>query len=350
MKKIVVKSIILCAISYLFYACSEKVDLQGPYEANAYIFGMLDATQDTQKIKIYKIFGGVGKSGAENIDSIYFKPGEIEAKIVSIKPNGQIGSTKFLNYANNSSLDPNGVFNPNNAVYYYTDKRLSSDSTYKVMVTIKSNDRKIESEPILMTDTCAIEPPPLNPPSPLRSFDGSLTLRNDYITNLDTQKIYVIRFKNARNIKGINGKIEFVYGNYNFQNLLQYKSRLSYNLNNISFSDQTANQFIIFEVSNVNLLKYWGANIPNTDPVITLRRPFELNFTFTYYNKEVETFNLTQNTSTGLSQDKIAYSNIKNGLGFVGARSVVTYFRQTLLSDTKLEKSNYTKKLMFKDF
>jgi hypothetical protein len=78
-----------------------------------------------------------------------------------------------------------------------------------------------------------------------------------------------------------------------------------------------------------------------------------MDFTFTTFDKETETYLVSQNESTGLSQEKLNYSNIKNGLGFIGSRNIITYFRKVQTNnasdnmDRVLSKYKSTKKLGF---
>jgi hypothetical protein len=122
MKKIVIKSVLSLALMSLLISCKDTVDLQGPYEEKMYVFGLLDASQSSQKIKIYKVFSGAnGIQSAQNLDSIYYKSNELNVKLVEDSAGRKLDIP--LLYANNSTLNSSGPFNPNDAVYYYTEKR-----------------------------------------------------------------------------------------------------------------------------------------------------------------------------------------------------------------------------------
>jgi hypothetical protein len=355
MKKILINSVLIALFALLFTNCKDTVDLQAPFEENVYIFGMLDARQSTQKIKIYKVFTGANPSkSAQILDSIYFKPGELDVKLevfdlVGNKSNNSIP----LLYANNSTLSGGGSFNPNDAVYYYTNSKLSVDSLYKLVVKTKTN-KIVESELVKMCDTVRLVQPES---TGFRTFNGSLISQNDIITDLDTTKSYKIKLAKAKdksgklkgNVKGMNCKLNFTYNNYGASLNLLYKRSLVYNLKNVSFTTNSVDEVAYLDVRNVDFLRYWGQMIKDDDPNVTRRIPESMDFTFTAYDKETETYIAAQNETTGLSQEKLSYSNIKNGQGFLGSRNTVTYFRTTNIGGTMLEKSVYTRNLKFRD-
>jgi hypothetical protein len=344
MKKIIRNSVLLTILAVFASNCSEKVDLQGPYEENVYVFGLLDASIPTQKIKIYKVFSGAnGTQSSQNLDSIYFKDGELDVKL-EVYGNNNVKSKKIipLLYANDATLNPNGPFNPNDAVYYYTNEKIYFDSIYKLVINTKKNKR-IESDFIKIADSCNFQT--VFPGLP--TFDQELVYRSGQAYRaLDTTRIYRMKFAEAKNVRGINCKMEFVYENRNSQNIVLSTKSVFYDFKNIQFTN-SLNETIFYNVNEVEYLKSWGANIPDDNSVFK-RTSKGLNFTFTTYDYETDAFIKTQNESTGLSQEKLSYSNIKNGLGFIGSKNQITYYRTTPSNfDALIGKSKYTRNLKF---
>jgi hypothetical protein len=344
MKKIIRNSVLLTILAVFAINCSDKVNLQGPYEENVYVFGLLDASIPTQKIKIYKVFSGAnGTKSSQNLDSIYFKNGELDVKLEVYDLNN-VKSKKVipLLYANDATLNSNGTFNPNNAVYYYTNEKIYFDSVYKLVINTSKNKR-IESENIKIADSCNFET--VFPSLP--GFGQELVFRQEVYTFLDTTRLYKIKFASAKNVKGINCKMKFIYGNYNGAGFLQKKDSVVYDFNNLKFSGINT-ELLEYNIDQNNFLKYWGENIP-VDNSVFERRSLSMDFTFTTYDKETDTFLAAQNESNGLSQEKISYSNIKNGLGFIGSRNSITYHRSTTFNvDKVIGKSRYTRNLGFR--
>jgi hypothetical protein len=344
MKKIIRNSVLLTILAVFASNCSDKVDLQGPYQENVYVFGLLDAAQSTQKIKIYKVFSGAnGSQSSQNLDSIYFKNGELDVKL-EVYDNNNVKSKKVipLLYANDATLNGNGPFNPNNAVYYYTNEPIYFDSVYKLVINTNKNKR-IESDYIKIADSCNFQT--VFPSLP--GFGQELVFRQEVYTFLDTTRIYKIKFADAKNVKGINCKMVMTYGNYDGLGFLQSKQSVQYDLKNLKFSG-VGNENIEYNIDQNDFLKYWGENIP-VDNSVFERRSLSMDFTFTTFDKETETFLAAQNESNGLSQEKLSYSNIKNGLGFIGSRNTITYYRSTTFNvDKVIGKSKYTRQLRFR--
>jgi hypothetical protein len=346
MKKIIRNSVLLTILAVFASNCSDKVDLQGPYQENVYVFGLLDASQSTQKIKIYKVFSGAnGTQSAQNLDSIYFKNGELDVKLEVYKLDSsanKLTNDIVLNYSTNSTLNNNGPFNPNDAVFYFTNTPIKFDYTYKLVINTNKNKR-IESDYIKIADSCNFQT--VFPSLP--GFGQELVFRQEVYTFLDTTRIYKIKFADAKNVKGINCKMVMTYGNYDGLGFLQSKQSVQYDLKNLKFSG-VGNENIEYNIDQNDFLKYWGENIP-VDNSVFERRSLSMDFTFTTFDKETETFLAAQNESNGLSQEKLSYSNIKNGLGFIGSRNTITYYRSTTFNvDKVIGKSKYTRQLRFR--
>jgi hypothetical protein len=343
MKKIIRNSVLLTILAVFASNCSDKVDLQGPYQENVYVFGLLDGSQTTQKIKIYKVFSGANAAqSSKNLDSIYFKPGELDVKLEVYDNNLKPKRAITLQYANNSNLNNDGPFNPSDAVYYFTNEKISFDSTYKLVINTNKNKR-VESEYIKVADSCKFQS--VSPGIP--TFNQEVVFRQEVYTFIDTTKAYKIKFASAKNVKGLNCKMVMTYGNYSGGGLLLEKKSVEYDLKNIKFSG-IANEFIQYNIDQNDFLKFWGQSIP-VDNSVFERRTISMDFTFTTYDKETETFLTAQNESTGLSQEKLSYSNIKNGFGFIGSRNKITYYRFTSFNiDKVIGKSRFTRLLKFR--
>jgi hypothetical protein len=265
MKKILRNSILFVLLATFASSCSNKVDLQGPYQENMYVFGMLDASAPTQKIKIYKVFSGAnGTQSSQILDSIYYKPNDLDVKLVTYNASGKEGAKIPLLYANNSSLNPNGPYNPNDAVYYYTNTKISSDSTYKLVV--KSKNKTVESSIIKVADSCNFQ----NVFPGIATFNSELVYRDEVYAFLDTTRIYFIKFAESKNVKGINCKVKFTYGNYASNGLLINTGSSTYDLKNISFSS-LLNENIQYSIDQNDFLRYWGQTIPD-EPSVFVRR------------------------------------------------------------------------------
>ncbi len=323
MKKILINSVLVLLLTVFFSACKDTVDLQGPYEENVYVFGFLDASQTTQKIKIYKVFSGAnGVQSAQNLDSIYYKNGELNVRLEEYKVNGEFTKNINLLYANDGKLEP-GTFNTNNAVYYYTNEPILVNRNYKLVINAKT--KTVTSELIKVSDSSNFE----------KTFPSIANLGDDIVNRQDvavfgfkdTARTLGIKLGESPNVKGVNLKIKFTYGNYNSLAALINKESVVYDLKNVSFTGTAPNETVSFRFNMNDFCTFLGNNVKFNTPAVAYQRALNMDFTFTTFDKETETYMISQNQSTGLSQEKLSYSNIKNGLGFIGARNMITYFR-----------------------
>ncbi len=322
MKKIFANTLFLLFLSAFVLTCKEDVDILGPYEENLFVFGLLDASQTTQKIKIYKIFAGLnGKQSAQNLDSIYYKNGEIDVQLLEYRGD-KIKAIDFK-YANDGQLEPNGDFNTNSAVYYYTNEPILVNSTYKLVIKAKS--KTVTSELIKIADSCNFEPTLFS----VANFGSDIVYRHDRVSFgfKDTIRALKIVFGQSPNVKGINLKVKFTYGNYNIFEALINKETVIYNLKNVNFSSTNPNEKASYDFNVNAFCAFLGKTITFNPIAVRYQRALAMDFTFTTFDKEMETYLIVQNESTGLSQEKLSYSNVKNGLGFIGSKNSITYYR-----------------------
>lgn len=322
MKTTFINTIEVLVFFILSVACKETVDILAPYEENLSVFGLLDPSQTTQKIKIYKVFSGFnGANSAKNLDSIYYKNGELDVQLLEYS--GDDVKTINLSYANDGILEPGGDYNTNNAVYYYTNEPILVDRTYKLV--IKTKTKTVTSELIKIADSCNFKPVLYS----IANLGSDIVYRNDYARFgfKDTTRYLRIQLGKSPNVKGINLKIRFTYSNYNAQSVLINKESLIYDMKNVTFSSTS-----VFETHNYDFkiqafCSFLAKNVKYDPSIIKYQRASEMDFIFTTFDIETERYLVVQNESTGLSQEKIGYSNIKNGLGFLGSRNTIIYYR-----------------------
>lgn len=121
-------------------SCETDFSLNGDYEIQPVVFGLLDNSQDVHFIKITKAFLGDGDNlvYAQNPDSNYFA--NVSAVVTEYNEDGDAtGRVWNLNDTIITNKDTDGVFyGPNQKVYVFYESDLDSSMTYDLNVDINN--------------------------------------------------------------------------------------------------------------------------------------------------------------------------------------------------------------------
>lgn len=138
-------------------SCSNKVDLYADYKDIPVIYGLLDATQDTNFIKIVRAFSGSDEASVDATqvalipDSCNY-PGKLDAKIYRYKHaygnSYSLDGTIELDTLTIHDKDSGTFYYPNQKVYYATNgiKPNTDNATYKYRLEIVRGTDTISSE------------------------------------------------------------------------------------------------------------------------------------------------------------------------------------------------------------
>ncbi len=121
--------LVLVALTTLT-ACETEVDLVAPYKTTPVIVGVLDQTADTQFVRINRTYlsnnNAVQYAGVK--DSVEYDPSEVQARLVKLNNETEIGSIE-LEHITLPSRDP-GVFYDEDVSFWYTSETLFSESEW----------------------------------------------------------------------------------------------------------------------------------------------------------------------------------------------------------------------------
>ena len=141
----------------IFVSCSTKVDLYADYKDIPVIYGLLDATQDTNYIKVVRAFSGSDEATVDATqvaliaDSCNY-PGKLDAKIYRYKhvygTMYNLDGTIELDTMTIHDKDSGTFYYPNQRVYYTTSgiKPNTDYDTYKYRLEIVKGMDTISSE------------------------------------------------------------------------------------------------------------------------------------------------------------------------------------------------------------
>jgi hypothetical protein len=127
----------LIAITFGFSSCETDFSLNGNYQIQPVVFGLLDHRQDVHLIKITKAYLGDGDNlvYAQNPDSSYFN--QVDAKVVEFIDGTATGRewTLFDTTVTNKSTD--GLFYaPDQKAYAFYESNLDSTADYTLSIII----------------------------------------------------------------------------------------------------------------------------------------------------------------------------------------------------------------------
>ena len=329
------RHLILFAAVALLNACSEDIDLTAPYQETAAIYGLLNANDSVQYIRVSKAFLGDGNVYvmAQQVDSVVY--GDIlDVKIERIK-NSVVLETFNLTRVTIIPKD-SGTFYYPGQVYYKVDRPITdANSSYWLTV------RNTQTGYVAKSTTNLIPDITMKVNSPLYNA----TTDADFATQLPI----TYKFNATANSRVFDMEIVFRYREIDPSGSVSYKSVT------IPFNEQFANptEEVDFQYYRPDFLVALGQSIPVVQGVVRKIdqlpggvKPVEYRFycgtedLYTYYQ-------ITQ-PSSGIVQERPLFTTIENGVGIFTSRLIHSEFRN-LSGNTKavMDTSRFTRDLNF---
>lgn len=292
----------------LLYACSTDFEINAPRDETPVIFGLIDASADTNFIKISKTFQGDGNilDFAQVRDSSEYK-GKIKAYLKEIGTN----DTLWLDTITIQNKET-GQFYSGPTTAYYTTSALNEKSGYEIVVNA--------SNKVASARTNTVGPVQIAKPQErdVRLVTG--TSAPWTYNSLD------VEWRTSANAKLVEVSIVLEYEEFYTDKPKQYKTfeyfigskRASTDLGGevVQFSWDAENFFI--KLSQIetpsNVTKRVIETIDAQYPPITYK--------FTIAGDEIDTYLQLQKPSTGIVQQRPQYTNVANGLGIFSSRYV----------------------------
>ena len=319
MKKLIFALSLLIALTS-FNACSTKVELYADYKDIPIIYGLLDASADTNFVRINRAFSGSNDHPinayevALIADSCNY-PGKLDAYIVKYR----VGYGNSLQATDTFMLDTTtihdkqeGIFYSPDQKVYFTDQALMKDnqsSKYKFKLHVHKGDDIITAETGLVGgEDFKIHNEQLNfAPNP----NGES--RQARFTPADNAVFYVFSFDfhYMESINGgpfVNKKVSYSSGSRRLDELgkdgeiyyFSYNENVLFNLLESAIGGDT-----IHDANHPDVVRYFD------------KKPVEI----TLAAGGDELFNYIQiNSQSGFSQTVPDYTNIKGGYGVFSSR------------------------------
>lgn len=298
----------------IFASCSTKVDLYADYKDIPVVYGLLDATQDTNFIKIVRAFSGSDEVSVDATqvaliaDSCNY-PGKLDAKIHRFKRHYgneyQLDATIALDTMTLHHKDSGAFYYPNQKVYYTTSGILPNtlSETYRYRLEIIKNNDTVTSETGIVGGE-----------------NFKITNNSVSFVSEESDKTETIKFLPANNATVYHMQMDFRYKE-TLLGVSTFKTvHYSFGMRNIESLYEENGVYHITYSQNLlfNLLRSAIANNPEQT-----RYTYDPNnsLTITLAAGGDELYNYIQiNGAGGLSQSVPDYTNIVGGYGVFSSR------------------------------
>ena len=147
-----------CVVVVFMTACSKDFNSNAPYRDATVVYGILNADDNVQYVKIYKGFltNDNAYEAAQIYDSLYYFD-KITVELEEYR-NGHKISTHVLDTTTAIPRDLNGDMSAPKQMLYVIDQPINVDNTYKLVITNKETGRVVTAETTVVGETMITSP------------------------------------------------------------------------------------------------------------------------------------------------------------------------------------------------
>ena len=154
--------LLAAAGSLLFTACEDDFDANAPYREIPAIFGLLDAAQPVQYVKVNKAFLNTKTNAlliaSERPDSSYLQ-GDLSVKLLRLRSDvdSSVVETFVLNKYNINNKEEGEFYSPDQIVYATDNIKLQNNASYKIEVKNERTGTVASAITKLVDDFCIFQ-------------------------------------------------------------------------------------------------------------------------------------------------------------------------------------------------
>jgi hypothetical protein len=287
----------LCLLFLVQTSCKTDVDLIAPYKEIMVVYGVLNASDTVQYIRINKAFLGQGNAYqyAQVADSFQYK--DILDVTLERYKNNTLIATLPLERFEGPPLD-SGIFASSPNILYRTINNavISQDSEYKLIIHNRESGKTVTSKTVIVNKIPTITSP--------TNFQSAVDFA-------DPNNTFIAKFSRAPNAKYYDLKLRFSYYERLKSNpsIIESKS-IEWIAGSTTYeSTQTLEIPITYSSFYLNIKRKI-----NPDPGVD-RIARGVDFIFIGGATELYTYVLVNKPSTGIVQSIPNYTNIADGVG-----------------------------------
>jgi len=293
-------AIVVLMVSFL--GCDNELEVNADYKETIVVFGLLDANQPKQYIKINKAFLTNEQTVAQVAqieDSLYFA--DLKAELFE----EQTGRVIPLNAENVSNKKP-GIFLNEPNYLYTTTEAINPLNSYQIRVENLKTGTKVDSRTDVVNRATVF--------APVNGFDI------DFAISSQPRAAIVVNLIAGNNARLYDVVLDFDYEEfYKFDTMNKTTKRITWKLMDSRpatdrspiKSSLTTELFFDLLTAQIDIRKDW------------IRRAKGFQVTYVGGGEELSNYISVSKPSIGIVQKQTEYSNIRNGLGIFSSRNVI---------------------------
>ena len=298
-------SLILSAFAVLFTACETDFDVNAKWEETTVVYGLLDASTDTQYVRINKAFLGEmdALQMAQYSDSINFNPNDLEVKLHKLEEysNDTLSSITL----DTTLIDKeDGLFATDNNIIYRAVTPtgfLTNNNRYAITIKNLNSGNKVSANTEVISDFS------------FKNFNSAYKF-GFYNPNLaDSSKFLskTIEWDKSENGAIYQLDIKFNYLENGVTKTLVWSQPLA------TFSGSSMEA----KIEGVKFFNFLSQNLTNDNTVV--RQFLDLDLVMTVATENLNTYIKVNEPITGIVQQSPEFTNINNGIGIFYSTKMV---------------------------
>lgn len=287
----------------LFSACNNDLDINGEFTNQAAVYALLDPTQDTQWVRVHRVYLGQGDAtvSAQEADSIYYD--SVDVFLDELVNGTTVNSIELERDETSRALQP-GFFTTEGYHIYRTTENLNISASYKLRV-VRPDGSEITAITPMVQDFSIIKP----------------------------TVVEKLTFNPARNLEikwnsGVNGRVyqpylRFVYMEQKLDNKADsvHKS-LIYPLNVRRAGGLDGDDELFTNMTYSGFMSFVANNIEQDPNVLRWVRYADV---YIYGGSDdLNTFMNVNGPTTGINLDRPQFTNINGGTGIFASRNTIS--------------------------
>jgi hypothetical protein len=313
MKKIF---IILSVFVVLFTACETDFDVNAEWQETTVVYGLLDASTDTQYIKINKAYLGEGDAMMMALysDSINFNTDDLEVKLHKLR----FGDTLMSITLDTTLIDKeDGLFAVDDNVIYRAivpTNFLLNNNSYAVTIKNLNSGNEVNSDTEVISDFNFTT---FNPSFNFGFYNSELADSLKFLSK-------TIKWEYFKNGEIYQLDVRFSYLENSDTNTLVWSQPLETTSSGNSMSSK---------LDGVKFFNFLSQNLSENNTVV--RKFLHLDLVMTVGTEDLNTYIKVNEPITGIVQQRPQFTNINNGIGIFSSRYTHTEKEIGLTNRTK---------------
>lgn len=288
---------LLLTTAFIIHGCKTDFEVVAPYKEIPVVYGLLNASDSLQYIRIQKAYLGEGNAltMAQNADSIYY-PDILDVKLEEFNSNGTF--IRSINLIRDVQPKEEGVFaSMVHYIYRTQGEKIFAQYHYKLSITNRETGTVFTSQTEVVDDLNVLKPTPF--PSQINWLGFPYAIEYSPFEEGYLYQLIIRFYYTERNVFTNDTKLKY----------LDWK-----------FPERTKNESSAFTIGNSDFFIFVASQL-EPDPSVK-RHAVEFEFYFHVAGKAFTEYIQVNTAPTGINQEIPLFTNINNGLGIFSSRNV----------------------------